>query len=107
MKRGIMRERVIRVLLTEPDGSLTKYQLAKKAECSFPWTHELLGKLEALELVKGTKVTNHSDLLKYWLKVKIKPEKKGILTSEEWEKEVKAKVETAAKTTKSFREIEF
>lgn len=34
-------------------------------------------------------------------------EKKGILTSEEWEKEVKAKVEMAAKTTKSFREIEF
>jgi predicted DNA-binding transcriptional regulator len=33
-------------------------------------------------------------------------EKKGVLTSEEWEKEVKAKVETAAKTTKSFREIE-
>jgi len=76
VKRGIMRERIIRVLLTEPDGSLTKYQLAKKAECSFPWTHELLGKLEALELVKGTKVTNYTDLLKYWLKVKIKPEKK-------------------------------
>jgi predicted DNA-binding transcriptional regulator len=34
-------------------------------------------------------------------------EKKGILTSEEWEKEIKAKVETAAKTTQSFREIEF
>jgi predicted DNA-binding transcriptional regulator len=33
-------------------------------------------------------------------------ERKGILTSEEWEKEVKAKVETAAKTTQSFREIE-
>lgn len=33
-------------------------------------------------------------------------EKKGVLTSEEWEKEVKAKVENAAKTTKSFREIE-
>lgn len=33
-------------------------------------------------------------------------ERKGVLTSEEWEKEVKAKVETAAKTTKSFREIE-
>ena len=33
-------------------------------------------------------------------------EKKGILTSEEWEKEVKSKVETAAKTTQSFREIE-
>ena len=33
-------------------------------------------------------------------------ERKGVLTSEEWEKEVKAKVETAAKPTKSFREIE-
>jgi predicted DNA-binding transcriptional regulator len=33
-------------------------------------------------------------------------EKKGVLTSEEWEKEVKSKVETAAKTTQSFREVE-
>jgi predicted DNA-binding transcriptional regulator len=33
-------------------------------------------------------------------------ERKGVLTSEEWEKEVKAKVENGAKTTKSFREIE-
>jgi transcription initiation factor IIE alpha subunit len=33
-------------------------------------------------------------------------EKKGILTSEEWEKEVKSKIETAAKTTQSFRELE-
>jgi hypothetical protein len=75
-KRGIMRERIVRVLLTEPDGSLTKYQLAKKAESSFPWTHELLGKLDTLELVEGTRVKNYAGLLKYWLKVKIKPEKK-------------------------------
>jgi hypothetical protein len=75
-KRGVMRERIIRVLLTAPEGSLTKYQLAKKAECSFPWTHELLGKLETLELVKGTKVTNYTGLLKYWLRVRIKPEKR-------------------------------
>jgi transcription initiation factor IIE alpha subunit len=33
-------------------------------------------------------------------------ERKGVLTSEEWEKEVKAKVENAAKTMQSFREIE-
>lgn len=33
-------------------------------------------------------------------------EKKGVLASEEWEKEVKSKIETAAKTTQSFREIE-
>lgn len=33
-------------------------------------------------------------------------EKKGILTSEEWEKEIKSKIETDAKTTQSFREVE-
>lgn len=33
-------------------------------------------------------------------------ERKGVLTSEEWEKEIKAKIETAAKTTQSFRDIE-
>ena len=33
-------------------------------------------------------------------------ERKGILTSEEWEKEIKQKIETSAKTTQSFREIE-
>jgi predicted DNA-binding transcriptional regulator len=33
-------------------------------------------------------------------------ERKGILTSEEWEKEIKTKIDTTAKTTQSFREIE-
>jgi hypothetical protein len=33
-------------------------------------------------------------------------EKKGILTSEEWEKEIKTKIETSAKTTQSFRDVE-
>jgi predicted DNA-binding transcriptional regulator len=33
-------------------------------------------------------------------------EKKGILTSEEWEKEIKSKIEATAKTTLSFREVE-
>lgn len=75
-KRGVMRERILRVLLTEPDGTLTKYQVAKKAECSFPWTHEFLEKLEALKLTKGTKVENYKELIKYWLEVRIKPEKR-------------------------------
>jgi hypothetical protein len=32
--RGILRERIMRVLLVEPDGLLIKYKLSKKAECS-------------------------------------------------------------------------
>jgi hypothetical protein len=66
----------MRVLLVEPDGLLTKYKLSKKAECSFPWTHEFLNKLEALKLVKETKVTDYASLINYWLQVKTKPEKK-------------------------------
>ena len=74
--RGTLRERIIRVLLVEPDGSLTKYELSKKAECSFPWVHEFLRKLEALDLVRGTTVKDYTGLLKHWLQVKTKPEKK-------------------------------
>jgi hypothetical protein len=33
-------------------------------------------------------------------------EKKGVMTTEEWEKNVKSKIEHAAKTQQSFREIE-
>jgi hypothetical protein len=33
-------------------------------------------------------------------------EEKGIMTSEEWELKIKAKIEAAAKTTQSFRGVE-
>ena len=66
---------MIRVLLNEPEGTLTKYRLAKKAECSFPWLHEFLGKLEESKLVRDTEVTDYSGLVKYWLSVKTKPQK--------------------------------
>ncbi len=77
--RGVIRERVIRVLLNEPEGTITKYRLAKKAECSFPWLHEFLGKLEESRLVKDTKVADYSGLVKYWLSVKTKPEKQEFM----------------------------
>lgn len=78
-QRGRLQEHIIRALLVEPDGALTKYKLAKKAESSFPWTHELLNKLEALKLVKGTTVTDYAGILNYWLQVKTKPEKKDYM----------------------------
>lgn len=62
--------------MVEPEGSLTKYKLAKKAESSFPWAHEFLNKLEDRKLVKGTKVTDYAGLINYWLQVKTKSEKK-------------------------------
>jgi DNA-binding HxlR family transcriptional regulator len=33
-------------------------------------------------------------------------EEKGIMTTEEWEQKIKAKIEHSAKTQQSFREIE-
>ena len=70
---------MIRVLLNEPEGTLTKYRLAKKAACSFSWLHEFLGKLEESRLVKKTEVTDYSGLVKYWLNAKTKPEKREYL----------------------------
>ncbi|MDR1993162.1 MAG: hypothetical protein LBQ98_06695 [Nitrososphaerota archaeon] len=74
--RGTHRERIIRTLLVEPNGTLTKYKLAKMAETSFPWTHEFLNKLQTQNLTKNTQVTNYTGLIKYWLQIKTKPEKR-------------------------------
>src|SRR4030067_1604953 len=74
--RGTIRERIIRVLLDEPNGALTKYQLAKKAESSSPWAHEFINKLEDQKFVRGTTVIDFTGLVNYWLQIKTKPEKK-------------------------------
>lgn len=73
--RGTLRERIIRILLNEPTGKLTKYRIAKEAQCTFPWVHEFLKKLQMKGLVEKTTVKDYNGLTKYWLEVKTKPEK--------------------------------
>lgn len=75
-KRGKIRERVLRTLLNEPKGTLTKYRISKEAKCSFPWVHEFLRKLETRGLVNKTKVKDYTGLVKYWLEVKTKADKR-------------------------------
>jgi predicted transcriptional regulator len=75
-QRGIIRERVIRILLNEPTGTLTMYRISKEAKCSFSWVHEFLRKLETKGLVHKTKVMDFTGLVKYWLDVKTKADKK-------------------------------
>lgn len=77
--RGTLRERIIRTLLVELNGTLTKYKLAKMAGASFPWTHEFLNKLQAQKLVKGTEVTDYAGLINYWLQIKTKSEKRDYM----------------------------
>jgi len=74
-QRGRIRERLIRILLNEPNGTLTMYRISKEAKCSFPWVHEFLRKLEAKTLVNKTMVKDYTGLLKYWLEVKTHADK--------------------------------
>jgi hypothetical protein len=71
--KGKKRERIIRVLLNHPDGSLTIYRLAKEAECSHPWVLEFLKTLEQKKLVKKTQVIDMEGLFTYWSEISTYP----------------------------------
>ncbi|MBA3046334.1 MAG: hypothetical protein KKH41_08900 [Candidatus Thermoplasmatota archaeon] len=66
---GMKRERILRVLLNDSDGSLTKYKLAKFSATSKSWIIDYLRTLENGKLVKGTKVLNKEKLLDYWFSI--------------------------------------
>lgn len=73
-QRGIIRERVLRVLLNNPSGTLTRYRVAKEADGTYPWVHDLLKQLQQKSLVEGTKVKEISKLMALWQKWRLPPE---------------------------------
>lgn len=73
MMHGIKRERILRVLLNNPDGDLTKYRVMKLSRCSKSWTIDYLRNLENLKLVNKTKVLNKEKLLDHWFSIAQKP----------------------------------
>jgi len=70
--RNIKNLRIIRVLIGNPKANLTKYRIAKLANCSKPWVIEFLRKLEKEKLVKKTKVLNIDKLINYYLEKSLK-----------------------------------
>ena len=72
--RGLKRERILRVLLTETKP-LSKNELSKKAQCTRQWVILFLRELEKKKLVKETKVLNPAGLIRYWLTFHKKPKK--------------------------------
>ena len=70
---GTGRERMIRVLLDKPDGSLSKYRVAKLSMCSIGWTMEYLDILEKKKLIKGTRVHDFRALLDFWTEISRRP----------------------------------
>lgn len=72
-RRGEIRERVLRILLNNPSGNLSKYRVAMESGGSYPWVHELLGNLEREGMVKGTRVENFAGLIAKWRNWRIEP----------------------------------
>jgi hypothetical protein len=68
--KGKKRERIISVLLDKPDGNLTAYRIHKKADCTEQWVGSYLKKLESMNLVKKTKVTDIYGLFEHWLNIR-------------------------------------
>ena len=72
--RGLKRERILRVLLTEPKP-LSKNELSKRANCTRQWIILFLRELEKKKLIKETKVVDPAGLIKFWLIIHKKPKK--------------------------------
>ena len=69
--RGKKRERILRILLQ--GRALTKYRIAKLAQCSYPWVDEFLKFLEQRQWVKRTEVIDKKKLFAYWQSVHKSP----------------------------------
>jgi energy-converting hydrogenase Eha subunit H len=73
--RNTKNLKIIKVLLDSPDGTLTKYKLAKISNTSIPWTIQFLKKLEIEGIVEKTKVIDFDKLIDYYIKIDKKYEK--------------------------------
>ncbi|RLF28785.1 MAG: hypothetical protein DRN05_03160 [Thermoplasmata archaeon] len=67
--KGKKRERILRILLKKPDGTLSFYRIAKEAKCSHVWVINFLRTLEKKRLVEKTKVVDIEGMFSYWLKI--------------------------------------
>ena len=72
-RRGLIRERALRILLNNPSGTLSRYRIAKECGGSYPWVHELLGKLEGEGLIEGTRVKDFKGLVARWQEWRVEP----------------------------------
>lgn len=72
-KRGIKKERILRVLLNHADGGITKYRIAKDADASEPWVLEYTKKLEQEGLIEDTSVIDPWGLYEEWQDIRVTP----------------------------------
>src|SRR5713101_8586643 len=77
--RGIKTERILRILLNNPENTFTRYRIAKFAQAEQIQVSLLLRKLERSHLVKGTYVADPKGLLTAWSRLPIKFESRSYL----------------------------
>ncbi|HJH28593.1 MAG TPA: hypothetical protein C5S51_02715 [Methanosarcinaceae archaeon] len=70
--RGKIRDRILRIIANNPTGDISKYRIAKLADCSYPWVREFILKLTKIGLMKDTTVLDYLGLLNYWQSHRIK-----------------------------------
>ena len=72
-RRNVKNVRIVKRLLERPDGTLTKYRLAKQCGCTRQWVIQLLRRLEDRGLVRGTRVRDVIGLARYGAEVTPSP----------------------------------
>jgi predicted transcriptional regulator len=72
-QRGFKKERILRVLLQQPDEGVSRYRVAKEAGASEPWVHEYLDRLEGQGLIRGTEIQDIAGVVREWPTVRISP----------------------------------
>lgn len=68
-RNNLKSRRIILELLHNPDGTLTKYRIAKATKTNISWVISFLRKLEKKKIVKDTKVKKFGELIDYYLSI--------------------------------------
>lgn len=72
-ERGFKKERLQRVLLNHPDGELSRYEVAKRADVSSSWGYEYLGSIESEGMLDETIVLDPPALYERWQTTRVQP----------------------------------
>jgi len=82
LPKGKKIERILRVLLNDPYGKLTKYRMAKNSQTSFPWVHQYLTRLEKYGYIKNTTVKNFPAIYEIWKNQRRNIERKNFVIND-------------------------
>jgi hypothetical protein len=82
LHRGVKNERILRILLNNPEGTLTRYKIAKLAQAQQIQVGLLLRGFEKSHLVRGTLVTNPKELLMRWSRLRVKYESQSYMLND-------------------------